>query len=87
MREILNEKEFSIQIDQAQPTLPREYMSQGLANEVVKAYYEFMVDIAVILGADKGRVIKELGEVLEFEIQLAHVRYFVQIFMRVFIFK
>ena len=34
-----------------------------------------MVDIAVILGADKARAKKELKESLEFEMKLANVRF------------
>lgn len=40
----------------------------------VKAYYEYMVDMAVVMGADRGRAEKELLETLQFEIALANVR-------------
>lgn len=46
---------------------------KGLDDGKVKAYYDYMVDIAVIFGADRPRAIKELKESLEFEMQLANV--------------
>lgn len=61
------------QLDQAWLSLPREYLAKGLDNEVVDAYYEYMVDIAVILGAEHRRASEEMKESLEFEIQLANV--------------
>lgn len=63
------------QLDQASLGLSREYLSKGLEDKIVKAYYEYMVDIAVILGADRARATKELAESLDFEIALANVSY------------
>lgn len=48
-------------------------MSKGLEDKIVKAYYEYMVDIAVIYGADRNRAEQELMESLEFEMKLANV--------------
>lgn len=48
-------------------------MSKGLEDKIVKAYYEYMVDIAVIYGADRSRAERELMESLEFEMKLANV--------------
>lgn len=39
----------------------------------MKAYYQYMVDIAVIYGAERQRAERELLESLEFEIALANV--------------
>lgn len=39
----------------------------------MRAYYEFMVDNAVIFGASRERAEKELLESLEFETRLANV--------------
>lgn len=50
-------------------------MSKGLEDKIVKAYYEYMVDIAVIYGAERSRAERELMESLEFEMKLANVRY------------
>lgn len=40
----------------------------------MKAYYNFMIDNAVIFGATRERAEKELLESLEFETRLANVR-------------
>lgn len=61
------------QLDQAALGLSREYLSKGFDEKIVQAYYKYMVDIAVILGADPDRAGKELKESLEFEIKLANV--------------
>ena len=42
-------------------------------DKIVSAYYNYMVDIAQILGADKESATQELKESLEFEIKLANV--------------
>lgn len=41
----------------------------------MKAYYDFMVDLAVILGADRERAQEELRETLELEMKLANVSF------------
>ena len=42
-------------------------------NTIVQAYYSYMVDMAVLYGADKTKAEKELRECLEFEFDLANV--------------
>lgn len=69
-------KSKSLQLDQASLGLSREYLSKGFDDEIVQAYYAYMVDIAIILGADPDRARKELRESLEFEIKLANVNPF-----------
>ena len=61
-------------MDQAALGLSREYLTKGFDEKIVQAYYDYMVDIAVILGADKARASEELKESLEFEMKLANVR-------------
>lgn len=46
---------------------------KGLDEKIVAAYYRYMVDIAVLFGADRNRATKELRESLDFEINLANV--------------
>lgn len=41
--------------------------------KIVTAYYKYMVDIAVIFGAQRETAMKELKESLEFEMALANV--------------
>ena len=51
----------------------REYLLKGLTDKDVKAYLEYQIGLATLLGADKERARKELTETVEFEIQLANV--------------
>lgn len=62
-----------LQLDQAALGLSREYLSKGFDDKIVQAYYSYMVDIAVILGANKTDAKTELKESLEFEMKLANV--------------
>ncbi|XP_043483736.1 neprilysin-2 isoform X2 [Leptopilina heterotoma] len=62
-----------LDIDQTSLSVSREYLTKGLSNDIVKAYYNYMVDIAVIFGADRDRAEKELKQSLEFEIKLANI--------------
>lgn len=48
---------------------------RGINDSVVQAYYDYMVDLAVIFGAERERAETELLDVLEFETSLANVRY------------
>lgn len=61
------------QIDEPSRELAREYLINGLNDRTVKAYYSFMVDNAIIFGANKSRAEMELKESLEYEIKLANV--------------
>lgn len=61
------------QIDTTGLALEREFLIKGFEEKNVKAYYEFMVDNAVIFGASRERAEKELLESLEFETRLANV--------------
>lgn len=53
--------------------LSREYLVKGLDEKIVKSYYEYMVDMAVIFGAERTRAERELMDSLNFEIALANV--------------
>lgn len=64
---------ISFQIDQTSLGLAREFLVKGFDEKLVKSYHNFMVDNAVIFGADKERAEKELKESLEFEMKLASV--------------
>lgn len=61
------------QLDQASLGLRREFLTKGLDDKIVSAYYNYMVDIAVLFGADRDRAVRELRESLEFEMKLANV--------------
>ncbi|KAL1116405.1 hypothetical protein AAG570_004879 [Ranatra chinensis] len=62
-----------IDLDQASLGLSREYLIKGMDHKLVKAYYSYMVDIAVLFGADRDRAEKELQESLQFEMALANI--------------
>lgn len=62
------------QIDQPSFGLSREFLIKGIEDKIVKAYYDYMVDTAVIYGADRAVAETELLEALNFEIALANVR-------------
>lgn len=62
-----------LQIDQTSLELSREYLIKGMDDKDVKAYYNFMVDNAVIFGANRTRAEAELKDALEFEMKLANV--------------
>lgn len=53
----------------------REYLLKGLGDKDVKAYLEYQIGLATLLGADKDRARKELVQIVEFEIALANVRF------------
>ncbi|KAG5671202.1 hypothetical protein PVAND_001411 [Polypedilum vanderplanki] len=62
-----------IDIDQTDFGLNIEYLLKGLNDSVVEAYLNYMIDVAVMFGADKKRAEKEMKEALEFEIELAKI--------------
>ena len=62
-----------LQLDTAKLGLSREYLVKGMEDKLVTAYYDYMVDIAVLYGANKTRAMKELKESLQFEMVLANV--------------
>jgi neprilysin len=57
--------------------LSREFLIKGTEEKLVKAYYNYQVDMAVLYGAEKGEAEKEIKEVLAFEIALANVNFIV----------
>lgn len=62
-------------MDQTNSELGRELLILGLDEKFVKAYYDFMVSMAVTLGAEKENAEKEMLDALNFEIALANVNY------------
>jgi neprilysin len=49
---------------------------KGMTDKVVSAYYSYMVDLAVLFGADRSKAETELKESLNFEMALANVSSF-----------
>lgn len=54
--------------------LESQFLLNGLDNANVKSYFDFMIDVAVIFGADRNNAIHELRDSLQFEINLAKVQ-------------
>lgn len=66
-----------IQFDQTSLGLPsREYFLKEGANKEKDAYFELMVDIAELLGAERAYAVEQMANVLEFETKLANVTFF-----------
>ncbi|RZF35772.1 hypothetical protein LSTR_LSTR012070 [Laodelphax striatellus] len=68
-----NSKNRVIILDQASLGMGQEYLIKGLKDKLVAAYYNYMVDIAVLFGADKKIAKTELRKSVEFEINLANI--------------
>lgn len=62
-------------IDQPPLGLSREYFIKGLDDKLVQAYHSYQIDIAVIYGANRSRAESEMSKVIDFEIELAKVRF------------
>ena len=60
-------------MDQAALGLSQKYLARGSDDPIVKAYYSYIVDLAVMFGADRKKAEKELSDSLNFEIALAKV--------------
>ncbi|XP_057331076.1 neprilysin-2-like isoform X2 [Microplitis mediator] len=71
--DLKNSTKRVLDLDQASLGLSREYLSKGFDDKIVKEYYRYMVDIAVILGAERERAEEELMESLKFEMKLANI--------------
>ncbi|KAJ8929212.1 hypothetical protein NQ314_018091 [Rhamnusium bicolor] len=70
--DVKNSTKRIIDLDQASLGLRREFLTKGLDDKIVRAYYNYMVDIAVLFGADRDSAVRELRESLDFEIKLAN---------------
>ncbi|XP_044751900.1 neprilysin-2-like [Coccinella septempunctata] len=48
-------------------------LKKGMNETLVRAYYEYLVDIAILYGADKNQAVKDMKQYLEFRIELAKI--------------
>ena len=62
-----------IHFDQPSLGMKREYLIKGFDDKYVQSYYKYMVDSAVLLGADKNKAKEQLKESLFLEIRLANL--------------
>ena len=68
-----NTSYWVLRLDQPKLGLDREYLINGFDNKYVQYYYQYMVDAASLLGANKSRAMTELKQSLLFEIKLANM--------------
>ncbi|KAH8248359.1 hypothetical protein KR032_002006, partial [Drosophila birchii] len=71
--DLQNSTKRLIDLDQSALALSREYLVKGFNETLVAAYYDYMVDVAVLFGANKDKATTELLASLEFEIALANI--------------
>lgn len=71
--DLKNSTKRMVDIDQSAIGLSREFLVKGLNDTLVLAYFDYMVDVAVLFGAKREVALKELGESLQFEIDLANI--------------
>lgn len=69
-------------MDQSAIGLSREYLIKGFEDKIVQAYYSYMVDMAVLYGAQRERAEIELKESLQFEMNLANVCIFPSVHLK-----
>lgn len=62
-----------ITLDQPDFGLSKEYLVNGTVHKLVKEYFKYMIDAALLLGADEDVAKEQLEEVLNFEIGLAKI--------------
>ncbi|XP_031638615.1 neprilysin-2-like [Contarinia nasturtii] len=62
-----------IAVSQPSFGISQKFLLRGMEDTNVKAYYDFMVDVAVIFGANKRNAEIELLDALQFEIELAKI--------------
>ncbi|KRT83254.1 Peptidase, partial [Oryctes borbonicus] len=68
-----NSSKSIITIDEAELAVDRPYLTAGDNDEIVQAYYSYMVDVAVMFGADEAIAKEELWMSLKFEMELANI--------------
>lgn len=71
--DLKNSTKRIIDLDQSSIGLSREYLVKGFNETLVSAYYDYIVDMAVLFGADKEKATMELRESLQFEMDLANI--------------
>ena len=65
---------MSFQFDQSQLMLASaEYYQLGLSHPIMQTYYNILVSVAKMMGADDKIAKKDMKDLLEFEIELAKV--------------
>ena len=60
-----------IVLTQASLGQAQTYLVKGLSDRTVAAYYKYMVNVAVLMGAERSVAERELKDSIEFEMELA----------------
>lgn len=68
-----NTAEHVVELDRPTLGLNLVYLKRGLGDKMVDSYYRYMVDVAVALGAQRPRAVRELRQSLNFEVLLARM--------------
>ena len=69
--------DYIVQFDQSDLLLPSaEYYQLGLNHPIIQSYYNVLINVATLLGADPAKAKKDMKELIEFEMHLADVRIF-----------
>jgi hypothetical protein len=63
------------QISAANLGLSRDMLLKGFQDNIIKAYYHYMVNVSVHFGADRKQAEQDYSQVLLFEMQLANVSF------------
>uniref|UniRef100_A0A6G1SPT9 Membrane metallo-endopeptidase-like 1 n=1 Tax=Aceria tosichella TaxID=561515 RepID=A0A6G1SPT9_9ACAR len=72
--DVRNSRRYIIELDQSSLGLPdRSYYFKGMNDTTVAAYYNLMVESAVMLGASRMEARRQMLEALEFETSLAKI--------------
>lgn len=64
---------FPLQLSQPDLGISREYLIEGVEEDVTLAYYEVMVDVAEQFGVPFHYAKEDMSDVLMFEMELAKV--------------
>lgn len=62
-----------LDLDQPGLGMAREYLMKGIGEPDVQAYFEYMMDVAMLLGAEPEAAKEEMMEVLRFEMAIANI--------------
>ena len=63
----------TMDLDQPSLGMSREYLMKGLEDSDIQAYFTYMKDVAMLLGADQDSAEQEMLEVIKLEIDIANI--------------
>ena len=63
----------TMDLDQPSLGMSREYLMKGLEDADIQAYFTYMKDVAMLLGASQEQAEEQMLEVIKFEIDVANI--------------